>query len=129
MRGRGAAALAFRLIALAMISFVPPAAADKVSFGQVSPTATVWPGTAATRKGFFAANNIEVDTVSIGISPGMQAVAAGSLDIMHNTCNAAISFYEGSGANVRIGMVEGEELAALPRGNIRRYLDETLLGE
>jgi ABC-type nitrate/sulfonate/bicarbonate transport system substrate-binding protein len=83
----------------------PAAAADKVLFGQVSPTATVWPGTVATKKGFFAANNIEMDMVSIGVSPGMQAVASGSLDIMHNTCNAPISFYEGGGANVRISMV------------------------
>jgi ABC-type nitrate/sulfonate/bicarbonate transport system substrate-binding protein len=83
----------------------PASAADKVAFGQVSPTATVWPGTVATKKGFFAANNVEMDTVSIGVSPGMQAVAAGSLDIMHNTCNAPISFYEGGGGNVRISMV------------------------
>jgi NitT/TauT family transport system substrate-binding protein len=83
----------------------PAGAADKVTFGQVSPTATVWPGTVATKKGFFAANNIEMDVVSIGVSPGMQAVAAGSLDIMHNTCNAPISFYEGGGTNVRISMV------------------------
>ncbi len=26
-------------------------------------------------------------------------------------------------------MVEGEELAAMPQGDIRKYLDETLLGE
>ena len=59
----------------------------------------------AAKKGFFAANNIEMEVVSIGVSPGMQAVASGSLDIMHNTCNAPISFYEGGGANVRISMV------------------------
>ena len=93
------------LVVLAL-SFAPPAcAADKVTFGQVSPTATVWPGAVATRMGFFAANNIEMETVSIGVSPGMQAVASGSLDIMHNTCNAPISFYEGGGSNVRISMV------------------------
>jgi len=93
-------------MALVVVWFGQPAgAADKVTFGQVSPTATVWPGTVAARKGFFAANNIEMDTVSIGVSPGMQAVASGSLDIMHNTCNAPISFYEGGGTNVRISMV------------------------
>ena len=105
-RGRETAPLAFSLITLTIMSLGPPAAAaDKVSFGQVSPTATVWPGTVATKKGFFAANNIEMDMVSIGVSPGMQAVATGSLDIMHNTCNAAIAFYEGGGSNVRISMV------------------------
>jgi ABC-type nitrate/sulfonate/bicarbonate transport system substrate-binding protein len=83
----------------------PAGAVDKVMFGQVSPTATVWPGTVATKKGFFAANNVAMDVVSIGVSPGMQAVSAGSLDIMHNTCNAPISFYEGGGTNVRISMV------------------------
>src|SRR5450631_2762871 len=83
----------------------PAGAADKVTFGQVSPTATVWPGVVAAKKGFFAANNVEMDVISIGVSPGMQAVAAGSLDIMHNTCNAPISFYEGGGTNVRISMV------------------------
>jgi ABC-type nitrate/sulfonate/bicarbonate transport system substrate-binding protein len=94
------------IAALAPVSFAVSAhAADKVTFGQVSPTATVWPGVVATRKGFFAANNIEMDAISIGVSPGMQAVAAGSLDIMHNTCNAPISFYEGGGSNVRISMV------------------------
>ncbi len=94
------------VLAVAALALVAPAsAADKVSFGQVSPTATVWPGVVATKKGFFAANNIEMDTLSIGVSPGMQAVAAGSLDIMHNTCNAPIAFYEGGGTNVRISMV------------------------
>jgi len=103
-QGRKSAALVF--IAVAVACAAPAArAADKVSFGQVSPTATVWPATVAARKGFFTANNIEMDTVSIGVSPGMQAVASGSLDIMHNTCNAAIAFYEGGGANVRISMV------------------------
>jgi ABC-type nitrate/sulfonate/bicarbonate transport system substrate-binding protein len=80
-------------------------AVDKVTFGQVSPTVTVWPGTVAAKKGFFAANNVAMDVVSIGVSPGMQAVASGSLDIMHNTCNAPISFYEGGGSKVRISMV------------------------
>ena len=103
---RRSVAGAAALIAFAITWFGQPAsAADKVTFGQVSPTATVWPATVATKKGFFAANNIEMDTVSIGVSPGMQAVAAGSLDIMHNTCNAPISFYEGGGTNVRISMV------------------------
>jgi NitT/TauT family transport system substrate-binding protein len=91
---------------LLMLAAVAPACAlDKVTFGQVSPTATVWPGVVATKKGFFAANAIEMEVVSIGVSPGMQAVAAGSLDIMHNTCNAPIAFYEGGGKNVRISLV------------------------
>jgi ABC-type nitrate/sulfonate/bicarbonate transport system substrate-binding protein len=92
-------------LAAALGSVDAASALDKVTLGQVSPTATVWPGTVATKKGFFAANNIVMDVVSIGVSPGMQAVAAGSIDIMHNTCNAPISFYEGGGTNVRISMV------------------------
>jgi NitT/TauT family transport system substrate-binding protein len=91
--------------ALILAAIAPAVALDKVTFGQVSPTATVWPGVVATKKGFFAANAIEMEVVSIGVSPGMQAVAAGSLDIMHNTCNAPISFYEGGGKNVRISLV------------------------
>jgi NitT/TauT family transport system substrate-binding protein len=91
--------------ALILVSVQTASALDKVTFGQVSPTATVWPGVVATKKGFFAANGIEMEVVSIGVSPGMQAVAAGSLDIMHNTCNAPISFYEGGGKNVRISLV------------------------
>jgi len=104
VRWRDAAA-ALAGTAFAALLAQPAGAVDKVTFGQVSPTATVWPGTVATKKGFFAANNVEMDVISIGVSPGMQAVAAGSLDIMHNTCNAPISFYEGGGTNVRISMV------------------------
>jgi NitT/TauT family transport system substrate-binding protein len=101
-RWRSVASAAAALV----LAFVQTAAAlDKVTLGQVSPTATVWPGVVATKKGFFAANAIEMEVVSIGVSPGMQAVAAGSLDIMHNTCNAPISFYEGGGKNVRISLV------------------------
>jgi NitT/TauT family transport system substrate-binding protein len=80
-------------------------AATKLSFGQVSPTATMWPGIVATKKGFFAANGVEMDTVSIGVSPGMQAVAAGSLNIMHNTCNAVISFIAMGGGGVHLSLV------------------------
>ena len=85
------ALLALQTVALGT---TPALSAIKVSFGQVSPTATVWPGVVATKKGFFAARGVEMDTVSIGVSPGMQAVASGSLNIMHNTCNAVISFIE-----------------------------------
>jgi NitT/TauT family transport system substrate-binding protein len=99
-------AAAASVAAALFLAFASAAGAvDKVTFGQVSPTATVWPGTVAAKKGFFAANNIEIDVISIGVSPGMQAVASGSLDIMHNTCNAPIAFYEGGGTNVRISMV------------------------
>src|SRR5882724_10928642 len=83
----------------------PAHAATKVSFGQVSPTATIWPGIVATKKGFFAAHSVEIDMVSIGVSPGMQAVAAGSLNIMHNTCNAVISFIEMGGSGVHLSLV------------------------
>ena len=83
----------------------PAASATKVSFGQVSPTATIWPAFVAAKKGFFAANGVEMDMVSIGVSPGMQAVASGSLNIMHNTCNAPISFVEAGGTGVHISLV------------------------
>jgi ABC-type nitrate/sulfonate/bicarbonate transport system substrate-binding protein len=94
-------------VALHTIAFGadPALSASKVSFGQVSPTATVWPGIVATKKGFFAANDVEMDTVSIGVSPGMQAVAAGSLNIMHNTCNAVVSFLEMGGSGVHLSLV------------------------
>jgi ABC-type nitrate/sulfonate/bicarbonate transport system substrate-binding protein len=95
--------------ALALQAFAfgwdPARAATKVSFGQVSATATMWPGVVATKKGFFAANGVEMDTVSIGVSPGMQAVAAGSINIMHNTCNAVISFIESGGSGVHLSLV------------------------
>ena len=82
--------------ALAVITLQPATAQPltKVVFGQVSPTATGWPGMIAKKKGFFASNGVEMDTVSIGVSPGMQAVASGSLDVMHNTVNAIVSFIE-----------------------------------
>jgi len=57
------------------------------------------------QEGFFAANGVEMDTVSIGVSPGMQAVASGSLNIMHNTCNAVISFIEMGGGGVHLSLV------------------------
>ena len=92
--------------AVALIGHLASArAADRVSFGQVSPTATLWPGLIATKKGFFAAAGVEMDVVSIGVSPGQQAVASGSLNIMHNTCNAAISFIEQGGTGAKLGMV------------------------
>ena len=80
-------------------------AADRVSFGQVSPTATLWPGLIATKKGFFTAAGVEMDVVSIGVSPGQQAVASGSLNIMHNACNAVIAFIEQGGTGAKLGMV------------------------
>jgi ABC-type nitrate/sulfonate/bicarbonate transport system substrate-binding protein len=98
--------LIIAILAVATVLAAPPAsAASKVSFGQVSPTATVWPGVVATKKGFFAANGVEMDTVSIGVSPGMQAVAAGSLAIMHNTCNAVISFIAMGGSGAHLSLV------------------------
>jgi len=94
-------------IALLVMTFPlgPAQSATKVSFGQVSPTATMWPGIVASKKGFFAANGVEMDIVSIGVSPGMQAVASGSLNIMHNTCNAVISFIEMGGAGTHLSLV------------------------
>ena len=35
----------------------------------------------------------------------MQAVASGSLNIMHNTCNAVISFIEMGGSGVHLSLV------------------------
>ena len=69
-RWRGAGAV-LAGAALAAVLVRPAGAVDKVTFGQVSPTATVWPGTVATKKGFFAANDVEMDVISIGVSPGM----------------------------------------------------------
>jgi len=90
--------LTFRPVLLAILATVlgsgTALANEKVSFGQVSPTATGWPGIVAQAKGFFAENGIDWDVVSIGVSPGQQAVASGSLNIMHNTCNAVVSFAE-----------------------------------
>lgn len=100
-----------RLISLAAVLVAlsqQPANAQpvtKVVFGQVSPTATGWPGMIAKRKGFFAANGVEMDTVSIGVSEGMRAVSAGSLDVMHNTANAIISFLEAGGTGTKLTMV------------------------
>ena len=82
----------------------PADAADKVTFGQVAATATGWPGMVAQAKGFFADNGIEWDVVSIGVSPGQQAVAAGSLNVMHNACNAVVSFVEKGGTGARLSM-------------------------
>jgi NitT/TauT family transport system substrate-binding protein len=96
------ALLALQTVALGA---APAWSATKVSFGQVSPTATVWPGVVAAKKGFFAANGVEIDPVSIGVSPGMQAVASGSLNIMHNTCNAVISFIESGGKGTHLSLV------------------------
>ena len=101
---RSALATALALPMLALGGDAAPAA-TKVSFGQVSATATLWPGIVATKKGFFAANGVEMDTVSIGVSPGMQAVAAGSLNIMHNTCNVPVSFIESGGSGAHLSLV------------------------
>jgi ABC-type nitrate/sulfonate/bicarbonate transport system substrate-binding protein len=95
------------LMVAAMTAFgtAPAGAADRVSFGQVSPTATLWPGIIANKKGFFAGAGVEMDVVSIGVSPGQQAVASGSLNIMHNPCNATITFIEQGGTGAKLGMV------------------------
>src|SRR5262249_25793049 len=106
MRARSSLALPM-VLALQALVFGGDAAraAAKVSFGQVSATATMWPGVVATKKGYFAANGVEMDTLSIGVSPGMQAVAAGSINVMHNTCNAVISFIESGGSGVHLSLV------------------------
>ena len=48
------------IIVLQTVASDPARAATKVSFGQVSATATMWPGVVATKKGFFAANGVEM---------------------------------------------------------------------
>ncbi len=97
------AALAATLVAASPIGAAAQTA-EKVSFGQVSPTATGWPGIVARAKGFFAEAGIEWDVVSIGVSPGQQAVASGSINIMHNTCNAVVAFIEKGGTGARLAM-------------------------
>jgi ABC-type nitrate/sulfonate/bicarbonate transport system substrate-binding protein len=81
------------------------APAPKVSVGQVSATATSWPMIIAQRQGFFAANGIEIETIQIGVSEGMQALTSGSLSLMHDPCNTVIAFIERGVKNVRIGIV------------------------
>jgi ABC-type nitrate/sulfonate/bicarbonate transport system substrate-binding protein len=93
------------LAALTLAIVAPAGAVDRVTFGQVSPTATLWPGVAAAKKGFFAAAGVEMDVVSIGVSPGQQAVASGSLDIMHNACNAIVAYIEQGGTGAKLAMV------------------------
>jgi ABC-type nitrate/sulfonate/bicarbonate transport system substrate-binding protein len=93
------------LAALFLAGFAPAGAVDRVTFGQVSPTATLWPGVVAAKKGFFAAAGVEMDVVSIGVSPGQQAVASGSLDIMHNACNAIVAYIEQGGTGAKLAMV------------------------
>jgi ABC-type nitrate/sulfonate/bicarbonate transport system substrate-binding protein len=93
------------LAALIAVGMTPAGAVDRVTFGQVSPTATLWPGVVAAKKGFFAAAGVEMDVVSIGVSPGQQAVASGSLDIMHNACNAIVAYIEQGGTGAKLAMV------------------------
>src|SRR5712675_3511184 len=57
------------------------------------------------RRRVIAAAGVEMDVVSIGVSPGQQAVASGSLDIMHNTCNAIVAFIEQGGSGAKLAMV------------------------
>jgi ABC-type nitrate/sulfonate/bicarbonate transport system substrate-binding protein len=100
------ACAALAVLTLATLAGMAPAGAvDRVTFGQVSPTATLWPGVIASKKGFFAAAGVEMDVVSIGVSPGQQAVASGSLDIMHNACNAIVAYIEQGGTGARLAMV------------------------
>jgi ABC-type nitrate/sulfonate/bicarbonate transport system substrate-binding protein len=103
---RPATCAALAALTLATLAGVAPAGAvDRVTFGQVSPTATLWPGVVAAKKGFFAAAGVEMDVVSIGVSPGQQAVASGSLDIMHNACNAIVAYIEQGGTGAKLAMV------------------------
>jgi ABC-type nitrate/sulfonate/bicarbonate transport system substrate-binding protein len=103
---RPATRAALAALTLATLAGMAPAGAvDRVTFGQVSPTATLWPGVVAAKKGFFAAAGVEMDVVSIGVSPGQQAVASGSLDIMHNACNAIVAYIEQGGTGAKLAMV------------------------
>jgi hypothetical protein len=42
------------LVKAGAVDAAPALSATKVSFGQVSPTATVWPGVVAAKEGFSA---------------------------------------------------------------------------
>src|SRR5258705_6075586 len=55
------------LTALFLAGMAPAGAVDRVTFGQVSPTATLWPGVVAARKGFFAAAGVQIDVGSIRV--------------------------------------------------------------
>src|SRR4051812_48752530 len=105
MFGPSARRASAALAALILAGLAPAGAVDRVTFGQVSPTATLWPGVVAAKKGFFAAADVEMDVVSIGVSPGQQAVASGSLDIMHNACNAIVAYIEQGGTGAKLAMV------------------------
>ncbi|HEX4556105.1 MAG TPA: ABC transporter substrate-binding protein [Xanthobacteraceae bacterium] len=105
LRRRPIHAACAALAALTLAGMAPADAIDRVAFGQVSPTATLWPGVIASKKGFFAAAGVEMEVVSIGVSPGQQAVASGSLDIMHNACNAIVAYIEQGGTGAKLSMV------------------------
>jgi ABC-type nitrate/sulfonate/bicarbonate transport system substrate-binding protein len=80
-------------------------ALDKITVGRISPTATSWPEYVGIKKGFFAEGGIEIDPVQIGVVEGAQALAAGSLNIMHEPCNSLTTFIEKGGKNVVIFFV------------------------
>jgi hypothetical protein len=87
------------IVALQALAFGgdPARAASKVSFGQVSATATMWPGVIAakTKDTYPRDGRMDLD------------VFRAMIDVM----------------------VEGEELPAKPQGDVRRYLDETMLAK
>ena len=80
-------------------------AADTVTVGIISPTATSWPEYIGVRKGFFQDEGVAIDEVQIGVVEGAQALSAGSLHIMHEPCNSLITFIEKGGRNVVIDSV------------------------
>jgi ABC-type nitrate/sulfonate/bicarbonate transport system substrate-binding protein len=103
--GKSHAVSAFATAVLAMCVSQGASAADKITVGRISPTATSWPEYAGLKRGFFAENGIEIDPVQIGVAEGAQALSAGSLNIMHEPCNSLITFIEKGGKNVVIFFV------------------------
>jgi NitT/TauT family transport system substrate-binding protein len=60
-----------------------PKPLKKITLGEITRSGTSWPRVAAEKKGFFAAEGVEVDTIVIQGGPPavVQQVVGGSLDI------------------------------------------------
>src|SRR5882757_1434986 len=78
---------ALALIVAVLVSVAPLRAMDKVTIGTVgSASANLWPLFIGTNKGFYAAENIDVDLVYVPASAAViQQLTAGSLDITMST--------------------------------------------
>lgn len=85
------AAGAFVVFSCAGIS-VAAAADATVTLGRVAKTSTAWPEFVASDHGEWAKSGIKLDQVQIGVSEGVQALGAGSLNAMHGPCNSMVSY-------------------------------------